>query len=40
MEHDIGAHGLLAVHKQLVVRPDRTHGLLVIFQERRMAAEA
>jgi catechol 2,3-dioxygenase-like lactoylglutathione lyase family enzyme len=35
-EHDFGAHGPLAVHKQLVIRPDRTHGLLVIFQERRM----
>jgi catechol 2,3-dioxygenase-like lactoylglutathione lyase family enzyme len=39
-EHDFGAHGPLAVHKQLVIRPDRTHGLLVIFQERRMRAAA
>ena len=35
-EHDFGPHGELEVHKQLVIRPDRTHGLLVIFQERRM----
>jgi hypothetical protein len=33
-------HGPLEVHKQLVIRPDRTHGLLVIFQERRMKADA
>jgi catechol 2,3-dioxygenase-like lactoylglutathione lyase family enzyme len=39
-EHDFGPHGPLAVHKQLVIRPERTHGLLVIFQERRMAAAA
>lgn len=39
-EHDFGAHGPLAAHKQLVIRPDRTHGLLVIFQERRMKASA
>jgi catechol 2,3-dioxygenase-like lactoylglutathione lyase family enzyme len=37
-EHDFGPHGELEVHKQLVIRPDRTHGLLVIFQERRMRA--
>jgi catechol 2,3-dioxygenase-like lactoylglutathione lyase family enzyme len=37
-EHDFGPHGDLEVHKQLVIRPDRTHGLLVIFQERRMRA--
>jgi catechol 2,3-dioxygenase-like lactoylglutathione lyase family enzyme len=36
-EHDFGAHGPLAVHKQMVVRPANTHGLQVIFQERRMA---
>lgn len=35
-EHDFGPHGDLEVHKQLVIRPDRTHGLLVIFQERKM----
>ncbi|MBM3594884.1 MAG: hypothetical protein FJX31_03600 [Alphaproteobacteria bacterium] len=35
-EHDFGAHGALAVHKQMVVRPTNTHGLQVIFQERRM----
>jgi catechol 2,3-dioxygenase-like lactoylglutathione lyase family enzyme len=39
-EHDFGPHGPLAVHKQLVIRPERTHGLLVIFQERRMKADA
>jgi catechol 2,3-dioxygenase-like lactoylglutathione lyase family enzyme len=36
-QHDFGAHGPLAVHKQMVIRPDKTHGLQVIFQERRMA---
>lgn len=35
-EHDWGAHGPLAVHKQMVIRPANTHGLQVIFQERRM----
>jgi catechol 2,3-dioxygenase-like lactoylglutathione lyase family enzyme len=35
-EHDFGAHGPLAVHKQMVVRPNNTHGLQVIFQEREM----
>jgi len=39
-EHDFGAHGPLEVHKQLVIRPERTHGLLVIFQERRMREAA
>lgn len=34
--YDFGPHGELDVHKQLVIRPERTHGLLVIFQERRM----
>lgn len=38
-EHDFGAHGPLAVHKQMVIRPSNTHGLQVIFQERAMAAE-
>jgi catechol 2,3-dioxygenase-like lactoylglutathione lyase family enzyme len=36
-EHDFGPHGPLAVHKQMVVRPVNTHGLQVIFQERKMA---
>ncbi len=35
-EHDFGAHGPLAAHKQMVIRPTNTHGLQVIFQERRM----
>ncbi len=37
-EHDFGAHGPLAVHKQMVIRPSNTHGLQVIFQERKMLA--
>lgn len=35
-EHDWGPHGPLSVHKQMVIRPANTHGLQVIFQERRM----
>ena len=35
-EHDWGAHGRLEVHKQIVIRPFNTHGLQVIFQERKM----
>jgi catechol 2,3-dioxygenase-like lactoylglutathione lyase family enzyme len=35
-EHDFGPHGPLEVHKQMVIRPANTHGLQVIFQERRM----
>jgi hypothetical protein len=37
-EHAFDPHGELEVHKQLVIRPERTHGLLAIFQERRMRA--
>jgi hypothetical protein len=29
-------HGPLEVHKQMVIRPANTHGLQVIFQERKM----
>jgi hypothetical protein len=36
--HQWPAHGPVEVHKQLVIRPDRTHGLLVIFQEKKMRA--
>jgi hypothetical protein len=38
-EADYGAPGRLDVHKQIVVRPERTHGMRVIFQEKRMAPE-
>jgi hypothetical protein len=35
-EGDYSAKPEVDVHKQIVVRPDRTHGMLVVFQERRL----
>jgi catechol 2,3-dioxygenase-like lactoylglutathione lyase family enzyme len=35
-EGDYSANPDVEVHKQLVVEPDKTHGMMVIFQERRL----
>lgn len=37
-EGDYSANPEVEIHKQLVVEPDKTHGMMVIFQERRLAA--
>ncbi len=35
-DHDFGAHDDIAVHKQICVSPERTHGLLVMLIEKKM----